>query len=98
MLRVDFELALSHNHPSTSNFSFADIDYFVVNDYLGLMSVVTNQGEIYVLRKTSSYDYNKTKEIEKALLEEYSLENQEEMVKEFLKHCRKGGILYVKGK
>ncbi len=93
-----FELAISHNHLSTSNFSFADIDYFIANDYFGLMSVVTNQGEVYVLLKTSSFDYDKVREVEKALMEEYSLERQEEITKEFLKRCKEGGILYVKGK
>lgn len=92
-----FELGISHNHPSTANFSFADIDYFIANDYLGLMSVVTNQGEVYVLRKADNYDYDKIRKIEIDLINEYSLENQAEIVKEFLKLCKKGGILYVKG-
>ena len=93
-----FELVLSHNHPSTSNFSFADIDYFIANDYLGLMTVVTNQGEVYALRKTDTYDYDKIQSVKTKLISDYSLENQAEMAKEFLKRCREGGVEYVKGK
>ena len=68
-----FELAVGHNHPSTSNFSFADIDYFISNDYYGLMSVVSNQGEVYILLKTSNYDYDKIRKIQKKLLNKYSI-------------------------
>ena len=40
-----------HNHPSTSTFSMADIDTFITQACIGLMSVVTNQGEVYILHK-----------------------------------------------
>ena len=92
------ELALCHNHPSTSNFSFADIDYFIANEYLALMSIVTNQGEVYILHKSSTYNYDKIREIEYALIEEHSLDVQKEIAIKFLKQCREGGVVYVKGK
>lgn len=92
------ELVTCHNHPSTANFSFADIDYFIANDYFLLMSIVTNQGEAYVLYKTSMYDYDKIRSIELELVKKYSLDAQEEMAKEFLKRCWEGGVKYVKGK
>ncbi|MBO6303679.1 MAG: hypothetical protein J6M62_01185 [Selenomonadaceae bacterium] len=92
-----FELAISHNHPSTSNFSFADIDYFISDDFYGLMTVITNQGEVSLIKKTSFYDYDKIRKIQREILYKYSYQNQTEIVKDFLKHCSKGGILYVKG-
>lgn len=92
------ELVLIHNHPSTSNFSLADIDYFIANEYLFLMSVVTNQGEVYAIYKTSAYNYNEIRKLEKQLANKYSLDRQAEIAKEFLKQCQKGGVRYVKGK
>lgn len=92
------ELVMSHNHPSTSNFSFADIDYFLANEYLSLMTVVTNQGEVYALYKTSAYDYDKIQKIKNDLVKKYSIDEQAEISKEFLKQCQRGGVKYVKGK
>jgi len=91
------ELALIHNHPSTSNFSFADIDYFLADDYMGLMAVITNQGESYVLYKKRNYDFDKLQTIKRHLMREYSLNRQDLIVKEFLKCCSAGGVGYVKG-
>ena len=93
-----YELVLVHNHPSTANFSLADIDYFIANDYIVLMSVVTNQGDVYALLKTGQYDYDTVRSIELALVRKYSLNEQETIVKMFLKLCSKGGMVYVKGK
>lgn len=92
------ELVVAHNHPSTANFSFADIDYFIANEYIGLMSAVTNQGEAYIMHKTKAYNYNEARQLEIDLIKEFSLSEQTEMASEFLKRCQKGGILYAKGK
>jgi len=92
------ELVMIYNHPSTANFSFADLDYFIANDYIGTMSIVTNQGEIYTLRKTSRYNYGKIRDIELRLVNKYSLGEQKLIVEEFLRECRKGGVDYVKRK
>lgn len=94
----DKELVMIHNHPSTSNFSFADLDYFINNDYIGVMSLVTNQGEVYTLIKISVYDYDKIKSIERDLVKKYSIDNQDTIASRFLKICKDGGIIYVKGK
>lgn len=91
------ELVMIHNHPSTSNFSFADLDYFIANDYIGTMSIVTNQGEVYTLQKTSRYNYDTIKHIEMDLVNRYSLAEQVLIAEEFLKECTKGGVVYVKG-
>jgi hypothetical protein len=92
------ELVVVHNHPSTSNFSLADIDYFLSDDYIGMMSVVTNQGEIYILKKSRNYDYEKAYSIEKDLIKRYTLDKQYLIANEFIKTCLEGGVTYVKGK
>lgn len=92
------ELVLIHNHPTTATFSLADIDYFLANDALGMMSVVTNQGEIYALQKTDGYEYDTMRKIEIGLVNQYTLEEQRQIVKAFLTKCREGGVAYVRGK
>lgn len=92
------ELVLMHNHPSTSNFSLADIDYFLSDGYIGLMSVITNQGEIYMLQKNKNYVYNKAYKLLIDLIKKHSLTQQNLVAHEFLKICKRGGVTYVKGK
>ena len=52
-----------HNHPSTNNFSLADIATFVQAREIGLMSVVTNQAEVYMLLKSYDFNYRKVFEL-----------------------------------
>lgn len=92
------EIVVTHNHPATSNFSLADIYYFLANDFYGLMSVVTNQGEVYILKKTDKYDYDKAQDIVSDAVRCYNQGEDELMVKCFLANCRRGGVIYVKGK
>lgn len=92
------ELVLLHNHPSTETFSLADIDYFLADVYMGLVSVVTNQGSIYILQKSEKYDYKKSYNILLSLVEKYSLSQQQLIADEFLKICNEGGVIYGKGR
>jgi hypothetical protein len=89
-----------HNHPSTNNFSVADIDTFICEGSIKAMSVVTNQGEVYVLNKKAGYEYNKARQLMSETF--YSFEEDEidnnEFVKRFIKKCNEGGIEYVKSK
>ena len=89
-----------HNHPSTNNFSIADIDTFICEGSIKAMSVVTNQGEVYVLNKKADYEYNKARQLMSDTF--YSFEEDEidnnEFVKRFIKKCNEGGIEYVKSK
>ncbi|GHU41507.1 hypothetical protein FACS1894111_03900 [Clostridia bacterium] len=52
----DYEIAYLHNHPSTSKFSYTDIYTFIDDNKLRLMSVVTNQGEVYIISKNEKYE------------------------------------------
>lgn len=97
------ELVFSHNHPSTQNFSFADIAIFIADEYMGTSTVVTNQGQIYSLHKDTYFDYNKARKLFDDLYIKYNLvdypedENRQVMAaKAFLKHSKKVGIWYAK--
>ena len=92
------DLVLVYNYPTTAKFSLADIDYFIANDYIGMMTVVTNQGDVYLIRKTACYCYERAKELELILIKQYSLEEQALIVERFLKECAKGGIVYAEGR
>lgn len=93
-------LVYLHNHPSTNNFSVGDIDTFICERAIKVMSVVTNQGEVYVLNKLSTYDYNKAREVLKDIYESFTGEEIEDklFVTKFLKRCGDGGIEYAKSK
>lgn len=93
-------LVYLHNHPSINNFSIADIDTFICEGAIKVMTVVTNQGEVYALNKTAKYDYNKARHIMAETLNSFTdgeIDNHE-FVKQFLKNCDKGGIEYEKSR
>lgn len=97
------ELVFSHNHPSTQNFSFADIAIFIADEYMGTSTVVTNQGQIYSLHKDTYFDYNKAMELLKNLYFQYDIKNNSKDVirqiraaSEFLKNSYKVGVSYEK--
>lgn len=90
------ELFVLHNHPNTSKFSVDDIIEFISEGPIGLMSVVTNQGQVYILKKTAKYNYERTKKIFYNLYSDFRKGNidKETAVNEFLKLCREGGVCY----
>lgn len=50
-------IMLCHNHPGQSYFSANDVRFFLENDSIGSMSIVTNQGKIWTLSKTERFDF-----------------------------------------
>ena len=95
-----YSLIYMHNHPSTNSFSISDIDTFVTESAIKTMSVVTNQGEVYILNKLSDYNYNKTRMLLYEIFHSFgtqAVENRE-FVNKFLKRCNEGGIEYAKSK
>jgi hypothetical protein len=94
-----YSLIYMHNHPSTNLFSVADIDTFICERAIKIMSVVTNQGEVYVLNKTSEYAYNNARAVLAEVFNSFDDEiDNVEFVKSFLRKCDKGGIEYAKSK
>lgn len=91
-------LIYMHNHPSINNFSVADIDTFVCEATIKIMSVVTNQGEVYILNKTKTYSYNNTRQLLKDVYEAFPNGeiDDNDFVSAFLKRCDEGGIEYAK--
>lgn len=91
-------VALLHNHPSTNKFSLSDIFVFLRYAQISTLSVVTNQGAVYILHKTSDFDYQKTVGLLKQLYDRYHTEGlcHDDAVQIFLQECGKGGISYVK--
>ncbi len=89
-----------HNHPSTNIFSIGDIDTFCCEKAIKAMSVVTNQGEVYVLNKTGKYSFEATKELLTNILKSFPEGEIDDkiFVKKYLKECYRGGVEYVKAK
>lgn len=95
------DLVFSHNHPSTKGFSFMDIAVFLIDEYIGTSTVVTNQGQIYILHKTESFSYNKARDLLNQIYDQYDLGNEpvneEKQIKaarELIKIIGKAGVWY----
>lgn len=94
-------LVYLHNHPSTNTFSVGDIDTFVCESAIKVMSVVTNQGEVYVLNKLNNYSFDAIRTLLNDIYNSFPNNNDindAEFVDKFLKRCKEGGIEYVKSK
>lgn len=93
-------LVYLHNHPSTNTFSIGDIDTFCCESAIKTISVVTNQGEVYILNKTGKYSFDATRELLTTIKDSFSDEeiDDKEFVKKYLKECQKGGVEYVRAK
>ena len=93
-------LAYLHNHPSTNNFSLPDIMSFIQDGRIGIITVVTNQGTVYILQKDNRYNYTWIRDLFSNVFESYKagVLPHNEAVQEFLKQCFKGGIIYERSK
>ena len=95
-----YGLGFLHNHPGTNNFSLSDLATFVRFSNIGLMSVVTNQGGVRVIKKLDSYDYPRVSALFTAAINQYRAgeTTHDGAVQKFLKECKNGGVFYEKGK
>ena len=93
-------LVYMHNHPSTNNFSVGDIDTFVCENAIKIMSVVTNQGNVYIMNKLSNYSYDSTRNLLNDIYNSFpdGEIDDREFVSIFLKRCKEGGIEYAKSR
>lgn len=91
------ELMYLHNHPKTGLFSMMDIDTFITQGAIGLMSVVTNQGEVYILHKNHRYNYEKVRNLLLSICKTVNRDS-DRTVEMFLSECRKVGVDYGKAK
>ena len=89
--RSDGSIMLCHNHPGQSYFSLPDVVTFLQNDSIGIMSIVTNQGKMWTISKTSKYDYSKA--IGELLQHKNASEDEwDEIIDRFLKNGYTCGI------
>lgn len=95
-----YEIFYLHNHPSGASFSFADLVTFTEYPQIGVMSVVTNLGKVFMLQKTAKYDYNKMREIIQSAYAKVKrgTYSERQAVREVLRKCEKGGARYVRSK
>lgn len=84
-------LALLHNHPGLSDFSSYDVWYFLKNDAIKTMTIVTNRGKIRYISKKDGY---RKKDAFK-WIQEHDISNKKEAkktIESFLKQCYNFGI------
>ena len=86
---------IMHNHPATRAFSFMDIGYFISKPQIGIITIVSNQGDVHVMRKMENFSSAECIEYLKQLRVKYK-DDFDAIVREFLKTCRKVGIIYVR--
>lgn len=95
---IAYSLMYLHNHPSTDGFSLPDIADFIRYKRIGLMSVVTNQGKVYVLKKSHKYSFTQTRDLFTTLFARFKNGeiSHNEAVNLFVKSSSDGGVIYVK--
>jgi len=87
-----------HNHPSLSKISLVDVRFFLENETIKLLTVVTNLGNIFYLVKGKEYN----KSIAIGLFNEAVTQNNnatdlkafQKASVHFLRNCHKAGIIY----
>lgn len=93
-------MMVMHNHPSTGTFSGEDYKMFCDTDSLYLITVVGNDGSIYVLMK--NYDFDKTVALSAygELTKKYSKyrNNATRAMKDILSNAQAYGLTYKKGR
>ena len=87
---------IMHNHPATKSFSLMDIGYFISRPQIGVMAIVSNQGDVHVMRKLDNFSNVECLNYLKALRKKHK-DDFDALVREFLKTSRKVGITYVRG-
>ncbi len=92
-------LMFMHNHPSTSTFSGTDFKTFCNYDSLYFMTVVGNDGSVWVLTKQNGFDSGAALSYYAELAKKYNMykNNGTRAMKELLKNCDKIGLSYKIG-
>ncbi len=87
---------IMHNHPATKTFSLMDIGYFISKPQIGILTIVSNLGNVHILRKQKKFSNVTCVEYLKQLRVRYK-DDFDCVVKDFLKNCGEVGVVYVKG-
>ena len=93
-------LLFIHNHPSTGTFSGVDFKTFCSNESLYAMTVVGNDGGVYTLVKSQTFNsHDALSYYHDLAMDKYKdyPNNGTMAMKELLKTCEKIGLSYHKG-
>lgn len=85
-------LAILHNHPGLSYFSMRDMRTFLTNDDIGMMTIVTNQGKVWVIKKRENFVRKKAIKLIAELRNDKRLKNLDEVIEKFLKKSYNLGV------
>lgn len=93
-------LLLMHNHPSTGTFSGEDFKTFCNTDSLYIVTVVGNDGSVYLLIKDKEFDIANALEFYGDLTQKYigKRNNATLAMRELLRNADKVGLIYKKGR
>lgn len=100
LIEASFEcvVIVLHNHPSLSKFSLEDIKFFLSNETVKMMVVVTNLGSISYLVRKGSYNRRTAIEIYNHSVSMHndgnSVHDYQKAVSYFLSNCHKANIVY----
>lgn len=84
-------IMLMHNHPGQSYFSMNDISVFMRYSSIRTMSIVTNQGKVWQISKTSKFNFDEAKaSMVRAIAA--SDGNKDQAIEVFLKECYNYGV------
>ena len=95
------QLMFMHNHPSTGTFSGEDFKFFCNNDSLYIITVVGNDGTVYVLAKTADFDIRVLADYTMLAANYYKAgyirNNGTLAIRDILKRANEYGLEYKKG-
>lgn len=94
----DCIVVVLHNHPSLSDFSLSDVQFFLAHGSIKMMVVVTNLGSITYLTKQERYNYVKAVNLLNEAINMYNeaknLKDLQDAADYFLKNSFSVGITY----
>jgi hypothetical protein len=87
-----------HNHPSLSKFSLDDVKFFLRNNTVKMMVVVTNLGSISYLVKKDNYEHKTAVGLYNESVNRHNegsgLRDYQKAVEYFLSNCKMANIVY----
>lgn len=95
------QLILMHNHPSTGTFSGEDLKSFCAQESIYAMTVVGNDGSVYILIKGAYFDRNSVEVAYYNLINNKYVNRKNNAtlaMREILSNAEKYNLIYIKGR